>query len=219
MTRGVAQEIADRAVAVAGCAFGSIDRFVDAEFAPGKPAERMADIFEGAVALGLVDQPGAGDGAGVDHRIEGMVVGIEADRIEGIAGRLNADFAFHPRCAKRVQRQREHERLRHRLDGEGNPGVADLVDMAVEGGEADAEMIGIGLAEFWDIVGDAAAVLGGKIRMAGGEEPQQRRLGGGPVFGLLETGPSASCSCPVLSRDAVRAADFTSPRRAPKPVR
>ena len=36
MTRIGAQEIADRAVAVAGGAFGGIDGFVDVELAPGK---------------------------------------------------------------------------------------------------------------------------------------------------------------------------------------
>jgi hypothetical protein len=82
---GVAQEIADRAVAVAGQAFRGIDGFVDAEFAPGKPAERLTDVFECAVAHGLMNEPGAGDRPGIDHQIEGMVVGIEPDRIERVA--------------------------------------------------------------------------------------------------------------------------------------
>jgi hypothetical protein len=108
---GVAQQIADGAVAVAGRTFGGIDGFVDPEFAPGKPAERLTDIVEGAVALGFMDQAGTGDRAGVDHRIEGMVFGIEADRIKGIARWLDADRLFHPRRAERIQRQREHEGL------------------------------------------------------------------------------------------------------------
>ncbi len=91
-----AQQIADRAVAVAGGALGGIDRLVDVELAAGEAAERLADIVEGAVALGVVDQPGAGDRAGIDHRVERMVVGIEADRIEGVARRLDADHALHP---------------------------------------------------------------------------------------------------------------------------
>ncbi len=95
-----------------------------------------------------------------------MVFGIEPDRIEGIARGLDADRALDPFGAERIQRQREHERLRHRLDGEGNPAVADLVDMAVDGGEADAEMIGVGLAQFRNVVGDRAAVLGRKLGMA-----------------------------------------------------
>ena len=115
--------------------------------------------------------------------LNGMVVGVEADRIEGIAGRFDADRALHPRRAQRIQRQREHEGLRHRLDGEGNPGIAGLVDMAVEGGETDAEMGRISLAELRNVIGDGAAGIGGKLRVATVEEPQQRRFRGGPGGG------------------------------------
>ncbi len=80
-----AQEIADRPVAVSGRALGGIDGFVDAKLAPGEATERLPDIVERAAALGFVDQAGAGDRAGVNHRIERMVLGIETDRIEGIA--------------------------------------------------------------------------------------------------------------------------------------
>ena len=80
-----AQEIADCAVAVAGQALGGINGVVDAELAPGKPPQRLPDIFERAVALGLVDESGAGDRASIHHRIERVILGIEADRVEGIA--------------------------------------------------------------------------------------------------------------------------------------
>ena len=106
-----AQEIADCPVTVAGRALGGIDGFINAEFTSGEAAERLPDIVEGIAALGLVEQAGAGDRTGVDHRIEGMVFGIEPDRIEGIAGWLDADRAFHVRCAERIQCQREHEGL------------------------------------------------------------------------------------------------------------
>ena len=125
--------------------------------------------------------------------------------------------AFHPLGAERVQRQREHERLRHRLDGEGHPGVADLVDVAVEGGEADAEMIGIGLAEFGNVVGDRAAGLGEELGMAMVEEPQQRRLGAGPMAGLLERGRLRDIH-DLSCRRCLREADFTSLQRALKPA-
>ena len=67
-----------------------------------------------------------------------------------------------------------------RLDGEGDPRIAGLVDVTVEGGETDAEMGRVGLAEFRDVVGDGAAGLQRKIRVATVEEPQQRRFRGGP---------------------------------------
>ena len=36
-------------------------------------------------------------------------------------------------------------------------GIADRVDLAVDGGERDAEQVGIGLAELGDVVGGLAA--------------------------------------------------------------
>ena len=67
-----------------------------------------------------------------------------------------------------------------RLDGEGDPRIAGLVDVTVEGGETDAEMGRVGLAEFRDVVGDGATGVQRKIRVATVEEPQQRRFRGGP---------------------------------------
>lgn len=36
-----------------------------------------------------------------------MVLGIEPDRVEGIAGGLDADRAFDLACAQKIQRQRD----------------------------------------------------------------------------------------------------------------
>src|SRR6202007_340658 len=138
-------EVADRAVAIAGCAFRRQHRLVNVELAPGKAAERLPDIVEGAVAFGLADQPGHGNRAGIDHRVEGLILTTEPDRVEGITRRLDADRAFDARGAKRVERESEYKRFRDRLDREGYAGVADLVDIAIEGREADAEMIGVRL--------------------------------------------------------------------------
>src|SRR5436190_4285846 len=55
---------------------------------------------------------------------------------------------------------------------EGDLGVADLIDMAVEGGEADAEMGWVGLAEFGDVIGDRAVGLASEIGVACIQEPQ-----------------------------------------------
>src|SRR5258705_8670040 len=55
--------------------------------------------------------------------------------------------------------------------------------MAVEGGEADAEMGRIGLAEFRDVVGDRAAGLASEFGVARIQEPQQGRLRTGPGRG------------------------------------
>src|SRR5215218_2668469 len=55
--------------------------------------------------------------------------------------------------------------------------------MAVEGGEADAEMGRVGLAKFRDVVGDRAAGLADEIRVAIVQEPQQGRFRAGPGGG------------------------------------
>jgi hypothetical protein len=164
------------AIAVAGRSLGREHRFIDRKIASGEPAKGLTDVFECAVTLGLMDQAGAGDRTGIDHRIERMIVGIEPDRIERVARGFDTDRAFHACGAKRIQRQREHEGLGDRLDGKGYPCIADLVDVPVDGGEADTEKVGVGLAQFRNVVGDRAASLGGKFRMATGQEPQQRRF-------------------------------------------
>jgi len=53
--------------------------------------------------------------------------------------------------------------------------------MTIEGGEADAEMGRVGLAEFGDVVGDGAFVIGCEFRVAFVEKPQQRRFQTGPA--------------------------------------
>src|SRR6516164_3568085 len=93
---------------------------------------------------------------------------------------------LHPRRTQRVQGKREHERLRYRLDREWHAGVAGLIDMAVERGEADAEMLGMRIAEFGDVMGDLAGIVGSEILVARLQESQQRRRGGGPIAFVCE---------------------------------
>ena len=57
-----------------------------------------------------------------------------------------------------VQRQAEHERLGDRLDGEQLLVIADVVSLAVDGDDRDAEPVGVGLGELGDVVGDLAVV-------------------------------------------------------------
>ena len=92
----VAQQPGDGPVAVAGRALGGMHRLVDAELAPGKAAELVADALERGRALGLMDQPGAGDRAGIDHRVERPVVVGQPDRVERLAARLDADRGRRP---------------------------------------------------------------------------------------------------------------------------
>src|SRR5258708_5334349 len=55
--------------------------------------------------------------------------------------------------------------------------------MAVEGGEADAEMGRVGFAELGDVVGDRAVGFAGEIGVASIQEPQQGRFRTGPGGG------------------------------------
>jgi hypothetical protein len=49
-------------------------------------------------------------------------------------------------------------------------GIAGGVELAVDGGERDAEQVGIGLAELWDIIGSLAAACLRQTPMQLGEE-------------------------------------------------
>ena len=40
----------------------------------------------------------------------------------------------------------------------GTRAVADLIDMAVDGNETDAEMRGVGALQFGDVIGDRAGI-------------------------------------------------------------
>ena len=105
-----------------------------------------------------VHQLGHGDGAGIDHGVERPVGDlVEHDGVERLSGRLDPDFFQHTFPAMALKRIAVHERLRHRLDGEGIIGIADGVDRAVDRGERDAEAGGIGLGEFGNVVGGTAA--------------------------------------------------------------
>ena len=65
---------------------------VDTEFVPRVAAEAAADPFEAIVKTAPADEAGGGDRAGVDHGIERAAGDrVEADRVEGFAGRLDAD--------------------------------------------------------------------------------------------------------------------------------
>src|SRR5664280_883209 len=148
----VMQQKGDGAVAVAGRPLGLEDGLVDAELAAGEAAQRVAHALESAGPIDAVDQARAGDRPGVDHRIEWPVVRGQADGVERLAAWLYSDLGFDPLRADKVQRQREDEGLRDGLDGEFDRAVAGLVDVAVDGREADAEMRRIGLAQFRDVI-------------------------------------------------------------------
>ena len=133
---------------------------VDGEFAAGELAQLLPDALEGRGAVDLMDQPGARNRPGIDHRIERPVIVGEPDRIERLAAGLDADRRRHALLADHFQRQRKHKRLGNRLDGERHGAVADFVDVAIDGDESDAEMRRIGPLQLGDVVGDGPGIVG-----------------------------------------------------------
>ena len=125
-----------------------------------------------------MDQSRTGDRAGVDHRVERPVVVGEPDRIERLAARLDPNGGRHPLLTDHVERERKHEGLGYRLDGERYPAIADLVDVAVDGHEADAEMRGVGALQLRDIIGDRAGIIRSEFLVACAQKALQRRLVG-----------------------------------------
>ena len=96
---------------------------------------------------------------GVHERIERPVrLFVEHDRVERLAGRLDADFLEHRFAAMVFERQAEHERLRHRLNAEQLLVIADVEDLAVDGDDGNAEPIRVGQRQLGNVVGDFAVV-------------------------------------------------------------
>ena len=108
---------------------------------------------------------------GIDHRVERPIVLGQPDRIERFSARFDADRFPDFVRPQPVERHREYEGLRDRLNREGSVAVAGRIDLAVHRGEADAEEGGIRLAEFGDVVGDGAAKIVCMVAVAGIEEP------------------------------------------------
>jgi hypothetical protein len=82
---------------------------------------------------------------------------FEADRVEGFTRRFYAHFGLHPLDAVVLHGESVSDDLGDRLDSERQLGVARLIDMAVDGGDRDAEPVGVRMGEFRDITGDLAA--------------------------------------------------------------
>jgi hypothetical protein len=165
-------------VAIAGGGFRGMHVIVDIQVAAGKRAEFLADALEGISAGGFMDQPGTGDRARIDHRIERLVVVGQPDRIERLAAGLDADRRRDTLLPDEVKRQRENERLGDGLNGERHGAIADLVDMPVDGDERDPEMRRVGPLQLGNIVGERARMISFEFLVAAVQEALERRLSG-----------------------------------------
>ena len=113
--------------------------------------ERVDDAIHPVLVVTRLDEAGGDDRARVHHRVERPVQVVDHDRVERVARRLDADPLQHRVAALVLERHAEHERLRDRLDGEREVGVAHLVDVAVGGDHADAEPVRVGAPELGDV--------------------------------------------------------------------
>ena len=133
-------------------------RLVDLEFASGKIGEQLEHVSDPLGLRVAQHHLGDGDGAGIDHGVERAIGDlVEHDRVERLASGLDADLLEHGQAPIILKRVAVHEGLRHGLNGEGDSGVADRVDLAVDSGDGDAEQRRIDLAELRDVIGRLSA--------------------------------------------------------------
>jgi hypothetical protein len=119
-----------------------IDRLIDVQRAPGAGRQVGQDAFDARLPLGLATWPQVAMAPALIIGLNGApVTRFQADGIEGLARGLDTDAFQHAGLALVFQRQAVGQRLGDRLDGEGLARVADLVDMARRGGDADAEPV------------------------------------------------------------------------------
>src|SRR5262249_39005744 len=153
-------------IAMSGLGFGPIDRFVHAERAPGRLRQLLEDQLERTLADEVVYDARHRDGAGIHHRIEWHVgTWIEHNRVEGVAARFDADARQHRLAAGELECETIDEGLRYRLDGEGLVRVPYRVQVAVDGGESDAERLRIDPGQLGNVVCECAGSVGPVARM------------------------------------------------------
>ena len=88
-----AKQVGYRPVAMPGLSLGAVDRLVHVEPPAGVGRVGIEDAIEARTAAREISDERHGcDGAGVDHRVDGEPrLRVEANRVERIAGRLDAD--------------------------------------------------------------------------------------------------------------------------------
>jgi hypothetical protein len=149
----------DGAVAESIFALGTADRAVDGQGAPAKGGYGLRDALPLLRRGSAGDEPSGRDCTSVDHGIERRTgLGIEADGIERLAARLDADPAQHGFASPIGQRGGIDRGLGDGLHRDFTAAFADGVGVAVGGDNADSEPVGIGLGELGDIGGNRSVV-------------------------------------------------------------
>ena len=170
-----------------GLTLRPIDVLVEAEAAAGEPRIPVVEPAHRTGTVRPADHPRRRDRSGVDHRVEGRArVGMQADAVEPVPGRLHPDASMDLRLARRLEDERIGERLRQRLDRERPPRVADLVQGPVHRRDRDPERIGVGARELRDVRRDGPVP---QVRVPGMEAREVGIDGRPPIGETLEDGP------------------------------
>ena len=187
----VSQQVTDGAIAMTGARLRLVHGRIDVQPPARMPAEHREHAGESLLRRRGDDLARGGDRPGIDHWIEGPpILRMEADGVEGVAAGLDAHLACHGHRAVVVQRKPVDEGLGDRLDREQMPGVADLVDVAVDRGHAEAELFRVGLGQFRNIGRDVALLALAMPLVQLVEETEHRRHGDGSGGGC-ERRPNA----------------------------
>jgi len=120
------------------------------------------------------------DGTGIDEGVarNSLLLFQLDDGVESIAGGFAA-HSFPKLVTNFAQREGQGENLGDRLDRKTDIGVAARDQAAVCGGDGDAELVGINLGEFGNIVCDRAAIFARSgpiddVSEEGGQVPEKR---------------------------------------------
>ena len=171
----VAEQISNCSIAIASLALGSKHRLISAQFVASKSTQRVEDAGKRFIASAFMNERRARNGAGIDHRVIGAVIGSQAYRIECVAARLDADNCFHFIGAEGLQSQRKDEWLGNGLDGEGDGAISDLIDVTVNRREAYSEVVRLCLFQFWNVIGHRSLVVVEKSAVAIGQKLMEGR--------------------------------------------
>ncbi len=159
----------DRPVAVPGCLLGLEDDVVDGKLSAGKALEQRAHGLDARFDILALHQRGGGDRPRIDHGVERPVgYFVEDDRVEGVAGRFDADLGKRVFATIFGQHVAVDERLGDRLDREWLVDVSDAVDGSVDCRDHDAEVPWVGLRQLRNIIcyGALVVCLQAKVKVA-----------------------------------------------------
>ena len=150
------EQIGQRAVFAAVALFGVIDILVNSDaLVSGQKPRQLQQALEALGIAAAVNERADHDCAHIDHgvdvsTVQRLVAGV--DRVEGLAGGLDADAALHGLDAVVQQRLKQQDRLDHALDGKGLAAVSRPALLPIVADHIDAEHRRVCLGQLRDII-------------------------------------------------------------------